>query len=170
MKEVRQFLGSSSFYHKFVPSFAKLARSLHSLTKKNARFKWTEECQQAFELLKRKLTEAPVLAYPNFSTGFTIETDASYSGLGAILSQEQEDGCLYPVSYASRALSPAEQNYGITDLETLAVVWAVTHFRHYLYNQHVRILLIMQLLSLFYRIPTYLENMPDGGRRYTGVD
>ena len=65
--------------------------------------------------------------------------DASYSGLGAILSQEQEDRCLHPVSYASRALSPAEQNYGITDLETLAVVWAVTHFRHYLYNQHVRI-------------------------------
>ena len=57
VKEVRQFLGLSSFYHKFVPSFAKLARPLHSLTKKNARFKWTEECQQAFELLKRKLTE-----------------------------------------------------------------------------------------------------------------
>ena len=102
-------------------------------------FKWTEDCQQAFELLKRKLTEAPVLAYPNFSTGFTIETDASYSGLGAILSQEQEDGCFHPVSYASRAFSPAERNYGITDLETLAVVWAITHFRHYLYNQQVRI-------------------------------
>ena len=56
------------------------------------------------KLLKRKLSEAPVLAYPNFSKGFTIKTDASYSGLGAILSQEQEDGCLHPVSYASRAL------------------------------------------------------------------
>ena len=139
VKEVRQFLSLSSFYRKFIPSFAKLAQPLHSLTKKNVQFKWTEDCQQAFEVLKRKLTEAPVLAYPNFSTGFTIETDASYSGLGTILSQEQEDGCLHPVSYASRALSPAEQNYGITDLETLAVVWAVTHFRHYLYNQSVRI-------------------------------
>ena len=139
VKEVRQFLGLSSFYRKFIPSFAKLAQPLHSLTKKNAYFKWTEDCQQAFKLLKRKLSEAPVLVYPNFSKGFTVETDASYSGLGAILSQEQEDGCLHPVSYASRALSPAEQNYGITDLETLAVVWAVTHFRHYLYNQHVRI-------------------------------
>ena len=139
VKEVKQFLGLSSFYRKFVPSFAKLAQPLHSLTKKNAHFKWTEDCQQGFELLKRKLTEAPVLAYPNFSTGFTIETDASYPGLGAILSQEQEDGCFHPVSYASRALSPAERNYGITDLETLAVVWAITHFRHYLYNQQVRI-------------------------------
>ena len=139
IKEVRQFLGLSSFYRKFVPSFAKLAKPLHALTKKNAHFEWTKECQGSFELLKKKLTEAPVLAYPDFGKGFTIETDASYSGLGAILSQEQENGCLHPVSYASRALSPAEKNYGVTDLETLAVVWAITHFRHYLYNQHVRI-------------------------------
>ena len=89
--------------------------------------------------MKKKLTEAPVLAYPNFTTGFTIEIDTSYSGLGAILSQEQDDGSLHPVCYASRALAPAEQNYGITDLETLAVVWAISHFRHYLYNQQVRV-------------------------------
>ena len=75
VKEIRQFLGLSSFYRKFIPSFAKLAQPLHSLTKKNAHFKWTEDCQQAFEVLKRKLTEAPVLAYPNFSTGFTIDRD-----------------------------------------------------------------------------------------------
>ena len=110
VKEVRQFLGLSSFYHKFVPSFAKLAQPLHSFTKKNAHFKWTKDCQQAFKLLKGKLSEAPVLAYPNFSKGFIIETDASYSGQGVIFSQEQEDGCLHPVSYASRALSSAEQN------------------------------------------------------------
>lgn len=138
VKEVRQFLGLSSFYRKFVPSFTKVAQPLHLLTKKNVYFKWTVDCQQSFEVLK-KLTEAPVLPYPNFSTGFNIETDASYFGLGAILSQEQEDQCFHPVSYASRALAPAEQNYGITDLETLAVVWAISHFRHYLYNQHVRV-------------------------------
>ena len=82
---------------------------------------------------------APVLAYPNLKSEFILETDASCLGLGAILSQKQEGGCLHPVSYASRALSPAEKNYGITDLETLAVVWAIGHFRHYLYNQNVRI-------------------------------
>ena len=156
----------SSFYRN---SFAKLVQPLHLLTKKNAHFKWTEECQQAFELLKRKLIEARVLACPNFSTEFTIETDASYLDLGAILSQEQKDGCLHPISYASRALSPSEQNYGITDLETLAIVRAVTHFRYYLYNQHVRIYTDHAAFSLFYRVPTYLENMPDGVRRYTGV-
>jgi len=60
-------------------------------------------------------------------------------GLGAVLSQKQEDGCLHPISYASRALSLSEKNYGITDLETLAVVWAIGHLQHYLYNQQVRV-------------------------------
>lgn len=66
-------------------------------------------------------------------------TDASLHGLGAILSQEQEDWKLHPVAYASRALSPAEHNYGITELETLAVVWAVSHFHHFLYGSKVTI-------------------------------
>ena len=139
VKDVRQFLGLSSFYRKFVPSFAKIAGPLHTLTRKNAPFNWTEQCQKAFNLLKQKLTEAPILAYPNFYNGFILETDASCSGLGAIPSQVQEDGHVHPVSYASRALSPAEWNYGITDLETLAVVWAISHFRHYLYGQQVTI-------------------------------
>ena len=136
--EVRQLFILSSFYCKFVPSFVKLAKPIHSLTKKNAHFEWIKECQGSFELLK-KLTAAPVLVCLNFSKGLLMETDASHSGLGAILSQEQKDGCLQPVSYASRALSPAEQYYGVTDLETLAGVWAITHFRHYHYNQHVRV-------------------------------
>ena len=76
-----------------------------------------------------------MLAYPNFSNSFILETDASGSGLGAILSQIQKDSSVHPVSYASRELSPAERNCGRTDLETL---WAIGHFRRYLYNQHVK--------------------------------
>ena len=139
MTNVRQFLGLASYYRRFVKSFATIASPLHALTKKNARFQWTKECQRAFDTLHQKLIEVPVLAYPSFSKEFILETDASVSGLGAVLSQLQEDGLLHPVAYASRATSPPEKNYGITDLETLAVVWSLTHFKPYLYGQCVKI-------------------------------
>ena len=76
---------------------------------------------------------APVLVYPNFDVDFILETDASVQGLGAILSQVQADGNPHPVSFASRALNDAERKYAITELKTLAVVWGVSHFRHFLY-------------------------------------
>ena len=89
--------------------------------------------------LKEKLTTAPILAYPAFDRPFTVETDASISGIGAVLSQEQADRKLHPVAYASRALSTAERNYSVTELETLAVVWALTRFHHYLYGSPVTV-------------------------------
>ena len=79
-----------------------------------------------------KLTSSPVLAYPKFDRCFVLETDVSGIGLGAVLSQIQDNGELHPLAFASRALSPCEINYGITELETLAVVWAMSHFRTYL--------------------------------------
>ena len=85
------------------------------------------------------LTSAPVLAYPSFDQELVLETDASVQGLGAVLSQKRTDDRLHPVAYASRALSPPEKDYGITDLETLAVVWAMSHFRHYLYGNGVTV-------------------------------
>lgn len=80
------------------------------------------------------------MAYPNFQNDFTLETDASGSGLGAILSQAQEDGRLHSVAYASRALSPQEKRYAITELEMLAVVWAMSHFCHYLCGHDVTVI------------------------------
>jgi len=99
-------------------------------------FQWTEECQQAFEVLKNRLATAPVLAYSRVHEQFVVETDASIHGLDAVLAQEK-DGKLHPVAYASHALTPGERSYGITELETLAVVWAVTYFRTYLYGLSV---------------------------------
>ena len=139
VKGVRRFLGLASYYRRFIQSFAKIAQPLHALTRKNVEFKWTEKCQQSFDDLKGRLSAAPVLAYPNFQQRFIVETDASIQGLGSVLSQRQEDGKLHPIAYASRALSPGERNYGITELETLAVVWAVTHFRAYLYGSCVTV-------------------------------
>ena len=97
------------------------------------------DCQQAYDLLKSRLITAPVLAFPDFAKSFTLETDASIQGLGAILSQVQDDGLAHPLAYASRSLSQSERNYAITELETLAVVWAVTHFRYYLYGNKVTV-------------------------------
>ena len=80
-----------------------------------------------------------VLAYPRFGEGveFVVETDASTSGLRTILSQKQQHGCLHPIAYVSRKLQPAEVNYGITELETLGIVWAVKYFRSYLLGHKV---------------------------------
>ena len=138
-KQARQFLGLCSFYRRFIHTFAKIAKPLHQLTKKGAGFEWTTECEMAFTTLKRKLCEAPVLAYPSFDRDFSLETDASIDGIGAVLAQTQGDKCLHPVAFASRSLSPPERNYAITDLETLAVVWAVTHFRCYLYGHSITV-------------------------------
>ncbi|XP_065908993.1 uncharacterized protein [Dysidea avara] len=137
LKQLRQFLGLTSYYRRFIPGYAKVAHPLHALTRKGAVFSWSAECEVAFESLRVKLSSSPLLAYPDFTKDFTLETDASKLGLGAILSQYQDDLKLHPVAYASRSISNAEANYAITDLETLAVVWAVTHFRYYLYGHNV---------------------------------
>ena len=136
LKTLRSFLGLASYYRRFIPNFSKEARPLHSLTGKNAPFVWTPTCQQAFDKLKQLLTNAPVLAFPNFELDFILETDASGDGLGAVLAQKHQDGGIRPVAFASRTLQPHEKNYGATELEALGVVWAAKHFRPYLYGHH----------------------------------
>ena len=139
LREVRQFLGMCSYYRRFIPCFSVIARPLHHLTRKGAEFVWSPDCEGGFRALKEKLTHPPVLAYPSFEKSFVLETDASGSGLGAVLSQPLDDNVNHPIAYASRSLSPAESNYNITELEMLAVVWAVTHFKAYLYSHNVTV-------------------------------
>ena len=116
LTELRRFLGMSSYYRRFVPNFLKIASPLQALTRKDVQFVWTTECARSFQMLKEKLTSAPVLSYPSFEKPFVLETDASIEGLGAVLPQSQEDGLLHPVAYASRSLTPAERNYSNTEL------------------------------------------------------
>ena len=137
---VRRFLGMASYYRRFIAGFAKIAQPLHHLTAKDVPFQWSTDCETAFVTLKSRLVTPPVLAYPCFGKEFTLETDASIQGLGAILSQKQADQKLHPVAYASRALTPAEKNYSVTELETLAVVWGITHFHSYLYGGDVTVI------------------------------
>ncbi|KAJ8009501.1 hypothetical protein DPEC_G00089540 [Dallia pectoralis] len=131
VSEVRGFIGLASYYRRFVKDFASVAKPLHELTKKYARFNWTDECQEAFEQLKSRLTSAPVLGYPLDSGQLLLDTDASDWGIGAVLSQVQE-GEERVLAYGSRRLSATEQNYCTTRRELLAAVEFTYHFRQYL--------------------------------------
>ena len=131
-REVQQFLGLANYYRRFVRDFATIARPLHRLTEKTAPFEWTNLCQGAFEELRRRLTSAPVLAYPNSVDPFILDTDASDTGIGAILSQSQPDGTERVIAYASRALTRQERRYCVTRRELLAAVEFTHHFRCYL--------------------------------------
>ena len=109
-----------------------MAAPLTNLTKKGRAFKWTPECEEAFNILKQKLTEAPILAYPSKDPThrFILDTDAIDEGIGAVLSQEQEGEKV--IAYASKKLNKGQRAYCTTYRELLAVVEFVQHFRHYL--------------------------------------
>lgn len=125
VQEARRFLGMCSFYRRFIRCFSSIARPLHQPTEKGRQFKWTTECEDAFNKLKEALVSNMVMQYPDFSRPFYVTTDASKVGLGAVLSQFS-DGVERPVAYASRTVSKPESNYSATELEMLAVLFAKT--------------------------------------------
>ena len=128
---MRSFLGLAGYYRRYVKGFAAIATPLHALTRKDALFHWSEDCQAAFDQRKARLTTSPITAFPDFSQAFRLYTDASTAGLGAILAQIRE-GKERIICCASRALNKAEKSYPATKLECLAIVWAVAKFRPYL--------------------------------------
>ena len=111
-KEVQSFLGFASYYRRFIQDFAEIAKPLHRLTERGVPFKWTAECQAAFEELRQQLISAPILADPDFGWQFILDTDASDMGLGAVLSQVDKEGRERP--YGSQLLSKAERRYCVT--------------------------------------------------------
>ena len=151
-KEVHSFVGLASYYRRFIPNFAKWAGPLHALIvpasfKQKVRrgemkksdlpeFQWTPACQEGFDQLKKALTEAPVLAYPDYSKPFILETDASLKGLGAVLSQKGDDNEIRVIAYASRSLRPSEKSmrdYSSAKIELMALKWSVCDkFKDYL--------------------------------------
>ncbi|GKE98761.1 putative reverse transcriptase domain-containing protein, partial [Tanacetum coccineum] len=126
--EIRQFLGLAGYYRRFIKDFSKIAKPLTELTQKNKKYIWGEDQESAFQLLKQKLCEAPILALPGGNDDFVVYCDASYQGLGALLMQREK-----VIAYASRQLKPHEENYTTHNLELGAVVFALKIWRHYLY-------------------------------------
>lgn len=138
LKDVRAFLGLTSYYHRFIKNFATVAEPLTSLTRNadHKPFLWSAACQQAFDYLRQLLIQAPIVAYPQFDKPFILQLDASDVGLSAILAQKliDEDGVQreHVIGYASRTLSSPERNFSATERECLAIVYGCHHFRPYL--------------------------------------
>ena len=114
--------------------FARLAAPLTTLTRKDRRYEWTDGCEQSFREIKRRLISAPVLTIPEEGKKFDIYSDASKTGLGAVLMQNGK-----VIAYASRQLKDHERNYPTHDLELAAVVFALKLWRHYLYGVQCQI-------------------------------
>jgi hypothetical protein len=132
VKQLQRFLGLCVYYRRFVQGFAKLAAPLYNLLKKDVPYKWDDSCETTFDSLKTKLTTAPLLAYPDYTKPFMLYTDACVTGLGAVLSQNDDAGQEHPIVFLSRSLTHAEKNYTITELECLAIVWSVKKLHVYL--------------------------------------
>lgn len=153
VKQVRQFVGLASWYRRFVEKFSTIISPLTALLKKGCKFKWGEEQEQAMQYLKERLVSAPILSCPDFEKHFYLQTDASNTGLGAVLYQKYEEGDKV-IAYASRSLTPAERKYSTTEHECLAVLWAVERFRPYLEGMPFTVLTDHQSLK-------WLHNLKD---------
>jgi hypothetical protein len=139
-KQVRSFLGAANYFRAWIKDRGSLIKPLTSLTKKDAPFKWTEECQANFEEIKRIMSSRPILAYPDFETPFELYTDASQEALGAMLAQRHPDtNELHPVAYLGRGTSRQESAWNITELEALGVIYAVKEFSVYLSGKPFKI-------------------------------
>jgi len=138
-KELKRVLGLFGYYRRFVPRFAQIAEPLTRLTRKEVSYKWEQEQEAAFMELKDALTSGQTLAHFNHKDPLTLKTDACKIGVAGILLQRQRNDWRI-ITCCSRRLSAAEENYGITDLEGLAIVYSVTKLRNYLLGKKFTIL------------------------------
>ena len=153
------FLGLASYYWHFVPQFSAIASPLFALTRKDASFEWSPQCEQGFCKLKKQMSTAVLLAFSDFSRGFILKTDVSGERLGAVLAQKADNDHVHPIAYASRALQPNEKNYSVTEMEAFGVVWAVRRIRHYVYGHKCVVFTDRKALKSLLKTPP--ESLPD---------
>ena len=134
-KQMRSFMGLAGYYRDFIPNFAAIAVPLSDLTRKGQpnKVEWGEAQEKAYQTIKSYLTSEPILRLPDPAKTYFLRTDASNSGIGAVLMQKH-DKKLFPVCYASKKLTGAERNYSTIEKECLAIVWSIKRFHLYLYG------------------------------------
>ena len=137
-KSLQRFLRFSNFYRRFIRGYSSIAAPLPQLASTKVRFRWGEDAEEAFHLLKERFTSDPILVYPDPERQFIVEVNASNLGVGAILSQRSAgDTKVHPCAYFSHRLTPAEQNYYIGNKELLAIKLALEEWRHWLEGAQV---------------------------------
>lgn len=162
-KQIKSFMGFASYYRKFIDRFAKIAAPINWLLRKESKYEWTKECDNAFNELKEKLVNPPILIFPDYEKEFIITVDASNYAIGAILSQGQmtknASGDL-PIAYASRQFKDNEMHMSSNDKELTAILFGLQQFRPYVLDR--RFLIVTDCNSL-----TYLMKMKNCVTKYT---
>ena len=138
-KEVQSVLGFLNYFRDFVPEFARLGSPLYELAKKGVIFEWTPLCEHNFRQMIHLVCSEPVLRFPDYTKPFVLKCDASLTAIGALLAQVSDDQREHPLGYFSRTLKPAEKNYSVYDLEGLAIIESLRHFRHIVLGYSVAI-------------------------------
>lgn len=148
VREVRSFLGHADFYRRFIKDFSKITAPLCKLLAKEVDFVFDQECKDAHDELKRRVTSVPIIQPPNWDEPIEIMCDASDYVVGVVL-RERIGKNLHVIAYASRMLDGAQCNYHTTEKELFAVVFALEKFSHIYLVQKSLFLLTMQLSSIF---------------------
>uniref|UniRef100_A0A7I4YY53 RNA-directed DNA polymerase n=1 Tax=Haemonchus contortus TaxID=6289 RepID=A0A7I4YY53_HAECO len=160
--QVRSFLGMLNYYGHFISEMRQLRAPLDDLLRKNAPFKWSAECQDAFQRAKDVLASDLLLTHYDPSKEIVIAADASEYGLGAVISHRLSDGTEKAIHHASRSLTAAERNYGQVEKEALAITFALRKFHRYIYGRHFKLLTDHKpLLAIFGSkkgVPVYTAN------------
>ena len=131
-KGIMRFLGMAGFYRRFCKNFSSVAAPLTDLLKKNVKFVWSDICQTAFDQIKAMLVTHPILVGPNYNTEFSLSVDASDIGMGAVLTQKDEDRIERPIAYYSKKFHGPHLNYSTIEKEALALITALQHFEVYI--------------------------------------
>lgn len=134
VREIRGFIGMCSYYRRFIPNFSQIAEPLIDLTRKYAKFRWSETCQRAFDYLKKSLTVVPLLTYPDINKPYVLYTDASDECVGACLTQQTDEGEEKPIYYLSHKLSKTQKKWPTIEKEAYAIHYALQKLDHYLHN------------------------------------
>jgi RNase H-like domain found in reverse transcriptase/Reverse transcriptase (RNA-dependent DNA polymerase) len=150
VKQVRGFIGFANFYRQFIKKFSKLVLPLNNLLRKDTKFDWNDQCQEAFETLKGRFLQEPVLMMPDHSKPFQIKSDASKYAFGVVLTQMDINGDRHPVAFLSKTFTNTECWYEIYDRELLGIVWALKKWRHYIQGSGHMTLIHMDHRNLTY--------------------